>query len=117
MPGSLLFQLENNSWVARIANTEVVFTIAGDNPDGQIQVMRGISDMMESNVRGAGYNEMFVGVPNNVLIEDVLFAPVNRISVAAVAGETAGGEWGARSTFNSILSDLELAGEALLAML
>lgn len=117
MLGRLLFQLENNSWVARIANTEVVFTIAGDNTNDQIQVMRGISDMMERNLRGAVYNDMFVGAPDGVAMDDVLFAPVNRISVEAVAGEVAGGEWGASGGFTSILSDLESAGEALLAML
>jgi hypothetical protein len=117
MPGSLLFQFENNTWVARIANTEVVYTIAGDTADDQIQIIRGIADLMEEGIRGAAYNDMFVNVPEGVLMDDVLFAPVNMISVEAIAGATAGGSWGVRGTFSSILSDLEEAGEALLAML
>jgi hypothetical protein len=108
----LLIQFENGVWVARLANTDVVYTFVGATADDQLQVIRGMADLM-SEGRINVYNDLFVNPPAQP-IDDILFANSSSISVDA-AGGAVGGAW---STENAtILTDIEEAGEVLLGLL
>jgi len=109
----LLFTFLNGSWAARLANTDVAYTVAGEDPDAQLQVMRGMAEMMQEGRIGV-YNDMFVNPPVEP-IEDVLFKVSNTLRVDA-AGGAIGGDFGAQGTA-TLFSDLDEAGDAFLAML
>lgn len=108
----LLIRLENGVWVARLANTDDVYTFVGNTADDQLQVIRAMAEMM-SEERLDVYNNMFVNPPAEQM-ENILFANSSSIDVDA-AGGAVGGAWSTENT--TIIADLEEAGEALIALL
>lgn len=112
-PLTLLFTFVNGSWSARLANTDVAYTVVGDTPDEQLQVLRGMAELMEEGQVGV-YDDMFVDPPA-AGIDDVLFRVSSGISVDALGGAP-GDAWAAEEGA-TVFTDISEAGEMLLTFL
>jgi hypothetical protein len=112
-PSTLLFTFVNGSWSVRLANTDIFFTVVGDTPEDQLQVLRGMAELMQEGQVGV-YNDMFINPPAEG-IDNVLFRITDNLSVDGLGGAT-GGVWAADEDA-TLFTDIEEAGEMLLTFL
>jgi hypothetical protein len=101
---NLLINFEDGNWVAKVANTDIVYVFAGEGED-QIQIVRGFAEFMaEGNPDVADF---FINVEDPEVVSEQLFGTTDGIIYNLEPIFTTVGD-------EFLIDDLEEAGRILI---